>query len=250
MERILEAGAFRYRTELEKKISEKPVIDIKVRIPYSQRTENIVKKVSFLIMQNYAKPRILGMDKIKKLTDKDNGLDLIIKSEYDIIEEDYNDKTDVGSNHLENIEYNQEKLYLLMHKTGRAETSELKINTEVKIENNEFHSLYIIASINGILAQEKSLLVKNIIDYWNKSNLLIINNVIKEESGTNKYVRGSIKSLAVEEHLNELTSEEAYSTLEKYGLLEPLKQLAAKKEFKENFMRMLVKILPVKLIKE
>ena len=128
------------------------------------------------------------------------------------------------------------------------------MNIKTIFEEEEFNSTYIKASIVGPLAEEKSKLVKKLIDFWKQNNLLLINDVIKDDQEVG-YVEGSIKTEAFKIFLDEHLK---YSSIlfEKEINRQPkdIKDIVLGKkdlnELKKMFMVAAKAQFPVKIIKE
>ncbi|MBU1199545.1 MAG: hypothetical protein KKF46_06930 [Nanoarchaeota archaeon] len=254
MERVIEAGAYRYRIDLEKKVLEQPVIAIKlesrmgsmIRMPLP--SVKIIEYVPIGVINRYSKPKILDFKTVDELTAKENSLDKKLSEEYEIFEQSFKQKSGMCGLRQQNVIYTQNKYFLLRPKE-EACLSHLDLKLEIKYQENEFHSAYLEASINGILAQENSPLARSIVDYWINNNLLIINNAIHGEGADAKFSEGSLKAEAVSEYLERRHGDKIFNSIIG-GLSDSIQELFLKEGMKDSFKSFLKQSFPVKVIKE
>ncbi|MBN2052023.1 hypothetical protein JW756_00805 [Candidatus Woesearchaeota archaeon] len=224
-ERIIEALAYKSKRELEKKLFEEPLVCIGAASPDESRLlATFVKHLTPFFVSSQLKEKNINLGTLQELTAKQNKLDFIIQSEYNILhsnfsfkEEGYDIRFETGqqaSCQTLTYQYSEIKKLHVMQKTGDARLSDVNIILRWSVDGSDFRSFYAKASIRGgPLAEENSALAKQIVNYWRSNDLLIINNYFFEEEekkgriikGT--YVRGCVKALAFEEQKESMEEE-------------------------------------------
>lgn len=250
----MEAGAYRSWVDLERKILEEPIINVRF-IP-SSAPEQSMELVEYVpekiikrkIVELYAKPMNLTIKTIDELTQSDNALTRAIEAEYEIFDSYFKQRSVQCGLRSQNVIYTQNRNYLLRTKEEAA-LSSLDLELETRCQENEFHSMYIKALISGNLAEPHSKLARTIARYWQKNNLVMLNNVILESEQNVQYSNGSIKAEAVEDYLKHFKNELLYKQILR-TVPDQLRQFLLKSEIKENLLLSLKKELPVTIIDE
>lgn len=287
-ERIIEAGAYRNKNDMKNAMMRDPlilgemiqlvptIIPVAPGIVFRSKAP-LIRLCDLLaepILAKHSQERTLPLDKVTDLVSRKNGLDSWLEQNFDILSSSVDDKSVSCGFYNNEVVFVQEKKYSLMLREGLANVSTLSIELQAWYQNNDFNKFYALASIEGKLAEEQSNLARGIIDYWTKNDLFIMNNLIiipdaksSAESEVRidlddydfsqcflKYVRGSIKALAVEAFIEKFI-DEGVRLIESNteAICKAMKKRLSSEEFegiKKDFISKGYKALPFAIIDE
>jgi hypothetical protein len=204
MERIIEAGAYSSRMELENKLQESPAFVSNVVLcegtvvnhimlsgllpPMIQRelkevteleSSLFIRHMPLQLATKYASSTILTFQTLDELLKKDNALHASIAKEYEVLSHKYAYKQ-YGKGDCGIPDMAEKVEYILMSRAGVVDTSYLDITATARCEGSNFKKLLLEAKINGPMADEQSPLAKMVVDYWSKNSLHIITNIIRD----------------------------------------------------------------------
>ncbi|MBN2458954.1 hypothetical protein JXB28_01605 [Candidatus Woesearchaeota archaeon] len=240
MERIIEAGAYSSRVELESKLQQMPafvsnvvlcegtiennimlsgvlppIIHSKLKEVRELENTIFVRHMPLHLATKYSSSANLSFQALDELLRKDNGLHVSIAREYEVLSHDYAYKqysrSDCGVPDMA-----ARSGYVLMSKAGVIDTSYLGITATARCEGQDFRKLLLEASIKGPMADEQSPLAKMIAGYWSNHSLSIITNIIRDSLvddekhhgyRTIKFVRGAIRTEILGEMLKGIAEE-------------------------------------------
>jgi len=266
VERIIEAGVYRHKKDLEGQILAEPIINANIHITFALPAaagllqclavsrRKICEFAPLAKIDSYLTPRILALESVKELSRVENGLDQSIKSSYDVVHSGVKQKRFLWQK-TQALVYEQKKFYFLMEKEGLANVSELTLSLQARYDNNEFNRIYVKARLRGIMAGENNPLAGRIVDYWHKNNLIILNNAIIEDDEKTTYVDGSIKASAFKAFFDEYQIMSGMMFDREYSRLngEAKKMISSSVELnklRELFLEAGKAQFPVRLIKE